>query len=77
VNECACKRKQKEIFEQYGLTMNTVVNHWFVWCGRDSSGNQDFAAQAEIEASHGIGMDINYAHYDNNSGEGHFSDPWV
>ena len=66
------ERKQKEISELYGLTMNTIVNHWFVWCGRDSSGNQEFAAQAEIEASRGIGMDINYAHYDNNSGEGHF-----
>ena len=69
------ERKQEEISELYGLTMNTIVNHWFVWCGRDASGNQEFAAQAEIEASHGIGMDINYAHYDNNSGEGHFLGP--
>ncbi len=69
------ERKQKEISEMYGLTMNTIVNHWFVWCGKDSSGNQEFAAQAEIEASHGIGMDINYAHYDNNSWEGHFLGP--
>ena len=69
------ERKQKEISELYGLPMNTIVNHWFVWCGKDSSGKQEFAAQAEIEASHGIGMDINYAHYDNNSGEGHFLGP--
>jgi len=67
--------KQKEISDKYGLAMQTIVNHWFVWCGKDSAGNQSFAAQAEIEAAHGIGMDINYAHYDNNSSEGHFLGP--
>ena len=68
-------RKQEEISESYGLQMNTVVNHWFVWCGRDSSGNQEFACQAAIEASRGVGMDVNYAHYDNNAREGHFLGP--
>lgn len=61
-----------EISSLYGLKMNTVVNHWFVWCGNDSEGKKDFAAQALIEASHGIGLDLNYAHYDNNSSHGHF-----
>ena len=67
--------KQNEIFGLYGLKMNTVVNHWFVWCGNDATGKPEFAAQAEIEAGHGISMDINYAHYDNNSSRGHFLGP--
>lgn len=71
----AIKTKKAEIAEKYGLPMNTIVNHWFVWCGRDSAGNQEFAAQAQIEAIHGIGMDINYAHYDMNSSQGHFLGP--
>jgi hypothetical protein len=61
-----------EISSQYRLKMNTVVNHWFVWCGIDTASKQDFAAQALIEANHGIGLDLNYAHYDNNSSQGHF-----
>lgn len=64
--------KVEEISSLYGLKMNTVVNHWFVWCGSDSTGKKDFAAQARIEANHGIGLDLNYAHYDNNSSHGHF-----
>jgi len=71
----AIKTKKAEIADKYGLPMNTIVNHWFVWCGRDSAGNQEFAAQAQIEASHAIGMDINYAHYDMNSSQGHFLGP--
>jgi hypothetical protein len=67
--------KIKEISELYGLKMSTVVNHWFVWCGNEASGRQEFAAQAEIEAGHGLSMDINYAHYDNNSSQGHFLGP--
>jgi hypothetical protein len=64
--------KMNQIYDLYGVPMLTVVNHWFVWCGNDESGNPEFSAQAEIEARHGISMDINYAHYDNNSSEGHF-----
>ncbi len=64
--------KVKEISDLYGLKMITNVNHWFVWCGNDSSGKQEFAAQALIEANHGISLDVNYAHYDNNSLSGHF-----
>ncbi len=64
--------KIEDISNLYGLKMNTVVNHWFVWCGNDTAGRQDFAAQARIEANHGIGLDLNYAHYDNNSSQGHF-----
>jgi hypothetical protein len=68
----ALKYKKKEIYDLFGTIMKTVVNHWFVWCGSDSAGNPEFAAQAMIEADQGIGMDINYAHYDNGSTEGHF-----
>lgn len=58
---------------KYGINgMHTVVNHWFVWCGRDASGKPDYSAQARIESIHGIELDGNYAHYDNNSTQGHF-----
>jgi hypothetical protein len=67
--------KMKEIYDLYGVPMSTVVNHWFVWCGNNASGDREFAAQAEIEARHGLSMDVNYAHYDNNSGQGHFLGP--
>ena len=68
----ALKNKRKEISDMYGIEMQTVVNHWFVWCGKDSTGSREFAAQATIESDQGLGMDINYAHYDNGSVEGHF-----
>jgi len=64
--------KKKEITDLYGLEMRTIVNHWFVWCGRDSIGNPELAAQAMIEADNGLELDINYAHYDNGSNQGHF-----
>ncbi len=67
--------KMKEISELYGVPMSTVVNHWFVWCGNNESGDPEFSAQAEIEAKNGLLMDVNYAHYDNNSGQGHFLGP--
>lgn len=67
--------KKKEIAEKYGLTMRTVVNHWFVWCGKDSAGIPDFAAQAVLEAKNGLQLDANYAHYDNHSVHGHFLGP--
>jgi hypothetical protein len=58
---------------KYGIAaMPTVTNHWFVWCGKNSDGTKDFAAQARIEEKNGVGLDCNYAHYDNNSPQGHF-----
>ena len=59
----------------YGADMRTVRNHWIVWCGRDPDGTQDFTAQAAIEANHGIQMDCNYYHFDQNSTQGHFLGP--
>jgi hypothetical protein len=64
--------KIRDISSLYGLEMKTVVNHWFVWCGTDAGGKQEFSAQAQIEANHGMLLDANYAHYDNNSSSGHF-----
>jgi hypothetical protein len=54
-----------------GLSMRTNVNHWFVWCGRDADGMPDLAAQARLEEKNGIGLDLNYAHYDMNSNQSH------
>jgi hypothetical protein len=60
--------KLKEIAEKYNIpSMRTVVNHWFVWNGINQKGIPDFTAQAKVEKLNGIEMDINYAHYDNNS----------
>ena len=59
----------------YGLPMRTVRNHWIVWCGIDADGKPDFAAQARIEASHGIEFDCNLYHFDQDSNEGHFLGP--
>ena len=52
--------------------MRTVVNHWLVWCGSSAENKIDFTAQAKIESANNIEMDINYAHYDNNSNQQHF-----
>ena len=68
----AIETMKAEIAGKYGLEMRTNVNHWFVWCGRDSSGNLEFASQAQLESNSKIEMDINYAHYDMNSNQGHF-----
>jgi hypothetical protein len=58
---------------KYGIKdIPTNTNHWFVWCGNNASGETDFAAQAKIEENNNIGLDCNYAHYDNNSTQGHF-----
>ncbi len=70
--DSALSAKKNEISVRYGLDMHTVVNHWFVWCGRDSSGVQDFGAQARLEERNGIEMDINYAHYDMKSNQGNY-----
>jgi hypothetical protein len=66
------KAKKNEISGKYGLQMRTNVNHWFVWCGEDQSGNPDFAAQAKLEERNGIELDINYAHYDMKSNQGDY-----
>ncbi len=64
---------EKELKESYGVNvMKTVTNHWFVWTGSLADGTQDFSAQARIEEKHGVGLDCNYAHYDNGSPDGHF-----
>ncbi len=60
----------RAIRTSFGITCKTVVNHWFVWCGNDSTGKPDLAAQARLEARHGIQMDANYAHYDMQSSQG-------
>lgn len=67
------KDLKKKMNSQYGIAnIQTVTNHWFVWCGKDSNGVSDFAAQAKLEVNNGIGLDNNYAHYDNNSSQDRF-----
>lgn len=67
------KRLINKLRSVYGIpSVQTVVNHWFVWCGKDGDGAPDFAAQAKIEKQNGIRLDCNYAHYDNHSSQGHF-----
>jgi len=61
--------KKNELAGKFGLPMRTVVNHWFVWCGRDENAKQDFGAQARLEGKNGIEMDANYAAYDINSNQ--------
>jgi hypothetical protein len=64
---------ERELKETYGVNvMKTVTNHWFVWPGSLADGTRDFSAQAKIEEKHGVGLDCNYAHYDNGSTGGHF-----
>jgi hypothetical protein len=62
--------KKNEIEGKYGLPMRTNVNHWFVWCGTDADGKQDFTAAAKLEEKNGIELDMNYAHYDIKSNQG-------
>lgn len=74
--DSAIAARKKEITANYGLPMRTNVNHWFVWCGRDSDRRPDFAAEAKLEEKNGIEFDINYAHYDIKSNQGdHFLGP--
>jgi len=74
--DSALSARKNEILKSYGLVMRTNVNHWFVWVGRNASGEQDFAAGARLEEKNGIEMDINYAHYDMNSNQGeHYLGP--
>ena len=74
--DSAISAGKKEIAASYGLPMRTNVNHWFVWCGKDADGKQEFAAEAKLEEKNGIEMDVNYAHYDMKSNQGeHFLGP--
>jgi len=68
--DSALSAKKAEITAAYGLPMRTNVNHWFVWCGRDIDGKQDFGATARLEEMNGIELDVNYAHYDMQSNQG-------
>jgi len=69
----AIETKLAELKSRFDIPMmHTIVNHWFVWCGNNADGTQDFTVQAKIEANYGVGMDINYAHYDNNSKQPRF-----
>jgi hypothetical protein len=71
--DSAISARKKEISASYGLVMRTNVNHWFVWCGKDADGKQEFGAEAKLEEKNGIEMDVNYAHYDMKSNQGeHF-----
>jgi hypothetical protein len=67
--DSALVTKINQINTRFGLDVKTNVNHWFVWCGSDENGNQDFGAQARLEEKYGIGMDANYAFYDMNSNQ--------
>ncbi len=71
--------KKNEIEGKYGLPVRTNVNHWFVWCGTDAGGKQDFTAQAKLEEKNGIELDLNYAHYDikSNQGENFLGPPGI
>jgi len=71
----AITRMKRTMGSRYGITMRTVVNHWFIWCGMDADGKRDFGAQASLEEDQGLEMDVNYAHYDNHSNRGHFLGP--
>jgi hypothetical protein len=43
-----------------------------VWPGNYDNDKYDLAAQAKLEEKHGIGLDCNYAHYDNNARQKQF-----
>ncbi len=58
-----------KIESKFGLPVRTNVNHWFVWCGRDENGKQDFVAQTRLEEKNGIEMDANYVFYDMKSNQ--------
>ena len=67
--DSAILSRSEELKTRFGISVRTNVNHWFLWCGRDSEGRQDFGAQARLEEKHGIEMDANYAIYDINSNQ--------
>jgi hypothetical protein len=74
--DSAIRNRKKEIAASFDLPMRTNVNHWFVWCGKDSLGKLEFGAEAKLEEKNGVELDINYAHYDIRSNQGeHFLGP--
>jgi hypothetical protein len=74
--DSALRVRKSEIASNYGLPMLTNVNHWFVWCGKNADGKQEFGAEANLEEKNGIELDINYAHYDMKSNQGeHYLGP--
>jgi len=50
----------------YGILPTTGRNHWAVWCSKDSTGEKEFAMQADIEEKFGIGLDCNYYQFGGN-----------
>ena len=64
--------RSAEIEALYGQKTETLVTHWFVGCGKDSTGTPDFGAMPGIIQKYGIGLEGNYAHYDNGSPQGAF-----
>ncbi len=74
--DSALRTRKNEIASVFGLPVHTNVNHWFVWCGKDTDDKQEFGAEAKLEEKNGIEMDINYAQYDIKSNQGeHFLGP--
>lgn len=67
--DSALRVQNSKIETKFGLPVRTNVNHWFVWCGTDKNGKQDFGAQARLEEKNGIEMDANYALYDIHSNQ--------
>ncbi len=70
--DSALTAKISDINSKFNLSVRTNVNHWFVWCGKDEDGKQNFAAQALLEEKHGIEMNANYALYDINSNQAEY-----
>jgi hypothetical protein len=50
----------------YGFSPKTVRNHWVVWCSKDRDEKKQFAEQAAIEVSFGLGFDCNYYQFGGN-----------
>lgn len=64
---------KRQLRTEYGIPgISTNTNHWFLWVGKDARGKPDFTAMAKIEELNNIGLDCNYAHYDNGSVHGHY-----
>ncbi|HLT73076.1 MAG TPA: hypothetical protein VKZ75_10510 [Cyclobacteriaceae bacterium] len=67
------KNIKDQLNTKYGIPgIYTNTNHWFLWVGKDAGGKPDFTAMAKIEELNNIGLDCNYAHYDNGSTHGHY-----
>lgn len=55
---------QTRLYNKFKLNINTIRNHWILWCGQDENFKSNYVAQADIESAFGIAMDCNYYHYD-------------